>query len=102
MEEEKKNEEAQKELKDKELFSIILDYKVKEDDSYSVTISSKKDDEVSELKLLDERFLNMAYEGLKAALGQVAYFYVKTLHDHGKMSDEQYNKFMKGEKSSKI
>ena len=60
MEEEKKNE-AQEELKDKELFSIILDYKVKEDDSYSVTISSKKDDEVSELKLLDERFLNMAY-----------------------------------------
>lgn len=97
MEEEKKNEEAQKELKDKELFSIILDYKVKEDDSYSVTISSKKDDEVSELKLLDERFLNMAYEGLKVVLGQVAYFYVKTLRDHGKMSDEQYNKFMKGE-----
>jgi hypothetical protein len=97
MEEEKKNEEAQKELKDKELFSIILDYKVKEDDSYSVTISSKKDDEVSELKLLDERFLNMAYEGLKVVFGQVAYFYVKTLRDHGKMSDEQYNKFMKGE-----
>lgn len=97
MEEEKKNEEAQKELKDKELFSIILDYKVKEDDSYGVTISSKKDDEVSELKLLDERFLNMAYEGLKVVLGQVAYFYVKTPRDHGKMSDEQYNKFMKGE-----
>lgn len=93
---EEKKEMTQEELKDKELFSIILDYEVKEDDSYSVTISSKKDDEVSELKLLDERFLNMAYEGLKVVLGQVAYFYVKTLHDHGKMSDEQYNKFMDG------
>ena len=95
MEEEKKqNEVLQEELKVKDMFSIVLDYKVKEDDSYSVTISSKKDDEVSELKLLDERFLNMAYEGLKAVLGQVAYFYVKTLHENGKMSDEEYNKFL--------
>ena len=39
MEEEKKqNEVAQEELKVKDMFSIILDYKVNEDDSFSVTM----------------------------------------------------------------
>lgn len=78
------------------MFSIILDYEVKEDDSFSVTMSCKKDGEASELKFLDKDFLGMAMDGLKVVLGLVSHSYVKALHDHGKMSDEQYNKFMDG------
>ncbi len=97
MEEEKKqNEEAQEELKVKDMFSIIFDYEVKEDDSFSVTMSCKKDGEASELKFLDEDFLGMAMAGLKVALGQVSYFYVKALHKNGKMTDEQYDQLING------
>ena len=39
-EEKKQNEVAQKELKVKDMSSIILDYKVNEDDSFSVTMSA--------------------------------------------------------------
>lgn len=97
MEEEKKqNEEAQEELKVKDMFSIILDYEVKEDDSFSVTMSCKKDGEASELKVLDEDFLNMAMDGLKVVLGQVSHFYVKALHKNGKMTNEQYDQLING------
>lgn len=95
MEEEKKNE-AQEELKVKDMFSIILDYKVNEDDSFSVDMSCKKDGKVSELKVLDERFLDMALNGLKAVLGVVSRMYVNTLHDNGKISDELYNTLLNG------
>ena len=95
MEEEKKNE-TQKELKVKDVFSIILDYKVNEDDSYSVSMSCKKDGEVSELKVLDENFLGMALDGLKAVIGVVSRMYVKALHDNGKMTDEEYNQLLNG------
>lgn len=95
MEEEKKNE-AQEELKVKDMFSIILDYKVNEDDSFNVDISCKKDGEVSELKVLDERFLDMALDGLKAVIGVVSRMYVNALHDNGKLTDEEYNQIMNG------
>lgn len=75
MEEEKKNE-AQEELKVKDMFSIVLDYKVNEDDSFSVNMSCKKDGKVSELKVLDERFLDMALDGLKAVIRVVSRMYV--------------------------
>ena len=97
MEEEKKqNEVAQKELKVKDMFSIILDYKVNEDDSFNVSMSCKKDGEVSELKVLDENFLDMALDGLKAVTGVVSRMYVKALHDNGKLTDEEYNKLLNG------
>ena len=97
MEEEKKqNEVAQEELKVKDMFSIVLDYKVNEDDSFNVDISCKKDGKVSELKVLDERFLDMALDGLKAVLGVVSRMYVKALHDNGKLTDEEYNKLLNG------
>lgn len=95
MEEEKKNE-AQEELKVKDMFSIILDYKVNEDDSFNVDISCKKDGEVSELKVLDEGFLDMALDGLKAVIGVVSRMYVNALHDNGKITDELYNMLMNG------
>lgn len=95
MEEEKKNE-AQEELKVKDMFSIILDYKVNDDDSFNVDISCKKDGEVSELKVLDEGFLDMAIDGLKAVIGVVSRLYVKALHDNGKITDELYNMLMNG------
>ena len=95
-EEKKQNEVAQEELKVKDMFSIVLDYKVNEDDSYSVSMSCKKDGEVSELKVLDERFLDMALDGLKAVTGVVSRMYVKALHDNGKMTDEEYNKLLNG------
>ena len=97
MEEEKKqNEVKQEELKVKDMFSIILDYKVNEDDSYSVSMSCKKDGKVSELKVLDENFLGMALDGLKAVIGVVSRMYVKALHDNGQMTDEEYNQIMNG------
>ena len=97
MEEEKKqNEEAQKELKVKDKFSIILGYKVNEDDSFSVTMSAEKDGKVSELKVLDEGFLGMALDGLKAVIGVVSRMYLKSMHDKGKMTDEEYNKLVNG------
>ena len=99
MEEEKKNE-TQVELKVKDMFSIILDYKVNEDDSFSVNISCKKDGKVSELKVLDERFLDMALDGLKAVIGVVSRMYVKALHENGKLTDEEYNQIMNGKKGS--
>ena len=95
MEEEKKNE-AQEELKVKDMFSIILDYKVNDDYSFNVDISCKKDGEVSELKVLDEGFLDMALDGLKAVIGVVSRLYVKALHDNGKITDELYNMLMNG------
>ena len=95
MEEEKKNE-AQEELKVKDMFSIILDYKVNEDDSFSVNMSCKKDGKVSELKVLDENFLGMALDGLKAVIGVVSRMYVNALHDNGKMTDEEYDKLLNG------
>lgn len=95
MEEEKKNE-AQEELKVKDMFSIILDYKVNDDDSFNVDISCKKNGEVSELKVLDEGFLDMALDGLKAVIGVVSRLYVKALHDNGKITDELYNMLMNG------
>lgn len=101
MEEEKKNE-AQEELKVKDMFSIVLDYKVNEDDSFNVDISCKKDGEVSELKVLDERFLDMALDGLKAVIGVVSRMYVNALHDNGKLTDEEYNQIMNGKKGSTI
>ena len=101
MEEEKKNE-AQEELKDKELFSIILDYKVNEDDSFNVSMSCKKDCKVSELKVLDENFLDMALDGLKAVTGVVSRMYVNALHDNGKITDELYNMLLNGKKGSTI
>ena len=95
MEEEKKqNEVAQEELKVKDTFSIVLDYKVNEDDSFSVNMSCKKDGKVSELKVLDERFLDMALDGLKAVIGEVLRMYVNALHDNGKLTDEEYNKLL--------
>ena len=97
MEEEKKqNEVTQEELKVKDMFSIILDYKVNEDDSFNVSMSCKKDGEVSELKVLDENFLDMALDGLKAVTGVVSRMYVKALHDNGKLTDEEYNKLLNG------
>lgn len=97
MEEEKKqNEVAQEELKVKDMFSIVLDYKVNEDDSFNVDISCKKDGEVSELKVLDEGFLDMALDGLKAVIGVVSRMYVNALHDNGKITDELYNMLMNG------
>ena len=101
MKEEKKNE-AQEELKVKDMFSIILDYKVNEDDSFSVNMSCKKDGKVSELKVLDERFLDMALDGLKAVIGVVSRMYVNALHDNGKLTDEEYNQIMNGKKGSTI
>ena len=95
MEEEKKNE-AQEELKVKDMFSIVLDYKVNEDDTFSVDMSCKKDGKVSELKVLDERFLDMALDGLKAVIGVVSRMYVNALHDNGKISDELYNTLLNG------
>lgn len=97
MEEEKKqNEVAQEELKVKDMFSIILDYKVNEDDSFNASMSCKKDGKVSELKVLDENFLGMALDGLKAVIGVVSRMYVKALHDNGKLTDEEYNKLLNG------
>ena len=97
MEEEKKqNEVAQEELKVKDMFSIILGYKVNEDDSFSVTMSAEKDGKVSELKVLDEDFLGMALDGLKAVIGGVSRTYIKSMHDKGKMTDEEYNKILNG------
>ena len=101
MEEEKKNE-AQEELKVKDMFSIVLDYKVNEDDSFNVNISCKKDGKVSELKVLDERFLDMALDGLKAVIGVVSRMYVNALHDNGKITDELYNMLLNGKKGSTI
>lgn len=95
MEEEKKNE-AQEELKVKDMFSIILGYKVNDDDSFSVTMSAEKDGKVSELKVLDEDFLGMALDGLKAVIGVVSRMYVKSMHDNGKITDEEYNKLLNG------
>ena len=95
MKEEKKNE-AQEEVKVKDMFSIVLDYKVNEDDSFNVSISCKKDGKVSELKVLDEGFLDMALDGLKAVIGVVSRMYVNTLHDNGKISDELYNTLLNG------
>ena len=101
-EEKKQNEVAQEELKVKDMFSIILDYKVNEDDSFNVTMSCKKDGKVSELKVLDEGFLDMALDGLKAVLGVVSRMYVKALHCNGKLTDEEYNQIMNGKKGSTI
>ena len=101
-EEKKQNEVTQEELKVKDKFSIILDYKVNEDDSFNVSMSCKKDGKVSELKVLDERFLDMALDGLKAVLGGVSRIYVKALHDNGKLTDEEYNQIMNGKKGSTI
>ena len=103
MEEEKKqNEVAQEELKVKDMFSIILDYKVNEDDSFNVAMSCKKDGKVSELKVLDEGFLDMALDGLKAVLGVVLRMYVNALHDNGKISDELCNTLLNGKLDSTI
>ena len=97
MEEEKKqNELAQEDLKVKDMFSIIIDYKVNEDDSFNVSMSCKKDGKVSELKVLDENFLDMALDGLKAVIGVVSRMYVKSMHDKGKMTDEEYSQIMNG------
>ena len=95
-EKKKQNEVKQEELKVKDMFSIILDYKVNEDDSFNVSMSCKKDGKVSELKVLDENFLDMALDGLKAVIGVVSRMYVKALHDNGKMTDEEYNKLLNG------
>ena len=78
------------------MFSIILDYKVNEDDSFNVTMSAEKDGKVSELKVLDENFLDMALDGLKAVTGVVSRMYVKALHDNGKLTDEEYSQIMNG------
>ena len=36
----------------------------------------------------------MCYNGMKLVFSQITYLYVQSLHETGKMSDEEYNELM--------
>lgn len=88
-------EQNENEMKGKELFELSLSFhEGKEEGQFGVNIKAKKDGEETDLKLFDSDFIGMCYNGMKLVFSQITYLYVQSLHETGKMSDEEYNELM--------
>lgn len=82
-------------MKGKELFELSLTFhEGKEEGQFGVDIKAKKDGQETDLKLFDSDFIGMCYNGMKLVFSQITYLYVQSLHETGKMSDEEYNAIM--------
>ena len=83
------------EMKGKELFELSLTFhEGKEEGQFGVDMKAKKDGQETDLKLFDSDFIGMCYNGMKLVFSQITYLYVQSLHETGKMSDEEYNAIM--------
>lgn len=88
-------EQNENEKNGKELFELSLSFhEGKEEGQFGVNIKAKKDGEETDLKLFDSDFIGMCYNGMKLVFSQITYLYVQSLHETGKMSDEEYNELM--------
>ena len=88
-------EQNENEMNGKELFELSLSFhEGKEEGLFGVNIKAKKDGEETDLKLFDSDFISMCYNGMKLVFSQITYLYVQSLHETGKMSDEEYNELM--------
>ena len=88
-------EQNENEMNGKELFELSLSFhEGKEEGQFGVNIKAKKDGEETDLKLFDNDFIGMCYNGMKLVFSQITYLYVQSLHETGKMSDEEYNELM--------
>ena len=83
-------EKKKNEIKGKELFELSLTFtEGDEEKQFGVTMKAKKDGKETDLDLFDSDFIGMCYNGMKMVFSQIAYLYVKNLHDTGRMSDEE-------------
>lgn len=88
-------EQNENEMKGKELFELSLTFhEGKEKGQFGVDMKAKKDGQETDLKLFDSDFIGMCYNGMKLVFSQITYLYVQSLHETGKMSDEEYNAIM--------
>lgn len=88
-------EKKKNEIKGKELFELSLTFtEGDEEKQFGVTMKAKKDGKETDLDLFDGDFIGMCYNGMKMVFSQIAYLYVKNLHDTGRMSDEEYTAIM--------
>ena len=88
-------EQNENEMNGKELFELSLSFhEGKEEGQFGVNIKAKKDGEETDLKLFDSDFIGMCYNGMNLVFSQITYLYVQSLHETGKMSDEEYNELM--------
>ncbi len=88
-------EQNENEMKGKELFELSLTFhEGKEEGQFGVDMKAKKDGQETDLKLFDSDFIGMCYNGMKLVFSQITYLYVQSLHETGKMSDEEYNAIM--------
>ena len=88
-------EQNENEIKEKELFELSLTFTAGDDKKqFGVTMKAKKDGKETSLDLFDSDFIGMCYNGMKMVFSQIAYLYVKNLHDTGRISDEEYNAIM--------
>ena len=88
-------EQNENEMNGKELFELSLSFhEGKEEGQFGVNIKAKMDGEETDLKLFDSDFIGMCYNGMKLVFSQITYLYVQSLHETGKMSDEEYNELM--------
>ena len=88
-------EQNENEMKGKELFELSLTFhEGKEEGQFGVDMKAKKDGQETDLKLFDSDFIGKCYNGMKLVFSQITYLYVQSLHETGKMSDEEYNAIM--------
>lgn len=88
-------EQNENEMKGKKLFELSLTFhEGKEEGQFGVDMKAKKDGQETDLKLFDSDFIGMCYNGMKLVFSQITYLYVQSLHETGKMSDEEYNAIM--------
>ena len=88
-------EQNENEMKGKELCELSLSFREgDEEGKFGVTMKAKKDGRETDLKLFDSDFIGICYNGMKMVFSQITYLYVQSLHETGRMSDEEYNALM--------
>lgn len=88
-------EQNENEMKGKELFELSLSFREgDEEGKFGVTMKAKKDGRETDLKLFDSDFIGICYNGMQMVFSQITYLYVQSLHETGRMSDEEYNALM--------
>ena len=61
---------------------------------FGVNMKAKKDGQETDLKLFDSDFIGMCYNDMQMVFSQITYLYVQSLHETGRMSDEEFNALM--------
>ena len=88
-------EQNENEMKGKELFELSLTFhEGKEEGQFGVDMKAKKDGQETDLKLFDSDFIGMCYNDMQMVFSQITYLYVQSLHETGRMSDEEFNALM--------